>query len=67
MPYAGGKIARYYIAVTGEERVALPVSEELGRAEHDEARWVDFNEAAALLPPRLQPILEWARKTLEAS
>jgi hypothetical protein len=25
---------------------------------------VDFSEAAALLPPRLQPILEWARQVL---
>ena len=67
MPYAGGKVARYYIGVTEEERVALPVSAELNRAEHDEARWVNFVEAAELLPPRLKPILEWAQKTLEAS
>jgi bis(5'-nucleosidyl)-tetraphosphatase len=66
-PYAGGKIARYYIAVTDEERIALPVSAELGRPEHHEGRWVNFVEAAELLPPRLKPILEWAQKTLEAS
>ena len=65
LPYARGKIARYYLAVTDEERITLPVSAELGRAEHDEWRWVDFTEAASLLPPRLQPILEWARQTLE--
>jgi 8-oxo-dGTP pyrophosphatase MutT (NUDIX family) len=65
-PYAGGKIARYYLAVTEKYHVALPVSPELGRPEHDEARWVDLAEAEALLPPRLKPILEWARKTLEA-
>ncbi len=67
MPYAGGKVARYYIAVTEEERIELPVSAELGRPEHHEARWVNFVEAAELLPPRLKPILEWAQKTLEAS
>ena len=66
-PYAGGKIARYYLAVTGKDRIALPVSPELGRPEHHEARWVDLADAGALLPPRLRPILEWARKTLEAS
>lgn len=65
MPYAGGKVARYYLAVTAQEEITLPVSAELGRAEHDEWRWVDFTEAAALLPPRLQPILQWARQTLE--
>lgn len=67
MPYAGGKVARYYIAVTEEERIALPVSAELGRAEHHEARWVNFVEAKELLPPRLEPILDWAQKTVEAS
>lgn len=67
MPYAGGKVARYYIAVTAEERIALPVSAELGRAEHHEARWMNFVEAHAALPPRLAPILEWAQKTVEAS
>ena len=66
MPYAGGKVARYYIAVTDEERIELPVSAELGRPEHNEARWANFVEAAELLPPRLKPILEWAQKTLEA-
>jgi bis(5'-nucleosidyl)-tetraphosphatase len=66
-PYAGGKVARYYIAVTEQERIALPVSPELGRAEHHEARWVNFVEAAELLPPRLATILEWAQKTVEAS
>jgi 8-oxo-dGTP pyrophosphatase MutT (NUDIX family) len=67
MPYAGGKVARYYLAVTEQERITLPVSAELGRAEHDEWRWVDFTEAASLLPPRLQPILEWAVTTLTAA
>jgi bis(5'-nucleosidyl)-tetraphosphatase len=67
MPYAGGKVARYYIAVTEQERIALPVAAGAGRAEPSEARWVNFVEAAELLPPRLEPILEWAQKTLEAS
>ena len=65
MPYARGKVARYYLAITDEEEITLPVSAELNRAEHDEWRWVDFTEAAALLPPRLQPILAWARQLLE--
>lgn len=63
-PYAKGKIARYYLAATGQERATLPVSEELGRPEHHEWRWVSFDEAARLLPPRLAPILAWAREAL---
>jgi 8-oxo-dGTP pyrophosphatase MutT (NUDIX family) len=65
-PYARGKVARYYLAETAQQTVTLPVSPELGRPEHDEWRWVDFIEAERLLPPRLQPILAWARKRLEA-
>ena len=63
LPYAGGKVARYYLGETAEERVNLPISHELGRAEHHEWRWVSFDEAEDLLPPRLALVLEWARNT----
>ena len=43
--YAGGKIARYSLAVSRQETITLPVSEELGRPEHDEGRWVSIAEA----------------------
>ena len=66
-PYAGSKIARYYRAVTGQERITLPVSRELGRPEHHEGRWVGLAEAARLLPPRLQLILAWAQEALAES
>lgn len=65
-PYRAGKVARYYLAKTAQTSIVLPVSVELGRPEHHEWRWVSFDEAARLLPPRLQPVLEWARKKLEA-
>ena len=65
LPYAGGKIARYYLAESPEESVQLPISHELGRPEHHEWRWVSFDEAEDLLPPRLALVLEWARETLE--
>jgi 8-oxo-dGTP pyrophosphatase MutT (NUDIX family) len=65
-PYRGGKVARYYLAETRQTSVILPVSPELGRPEHDEWRWVNFDEAERLLPPRLLPILAWARKQLQA-
>jgi 8-oxo-dGTP pyrophosphatase MutT (NUDIX family) len=64
LPYAGNKIARYYLAETDAEKIVLPVSPELGRPEHHEFRWVSFDEAEDLLPPRLAAVLEWARKTL---
>ena len=63
-PYATDKIARYYLAQTDVEKIVLPVSPELGRPEHDEYRWVSFDEAEDLLPPRLAVVLEWAKKTI---
>lgn len=66
-PYAGGKRARYYLALTAAEAIRLPVSQELGRPEHHEWRWVSFEEAARLLPPRLAPVLEWAIGQLRCS
>ena len=63
-PYARGKIARYYLAVTRQETITLPVSEELGRPEHHEGRWVTVDEAEKLLPARLRPVLEWVKGVL---
>lgn len=65
-PYGRGKVARYYLAETATQTIILPMSPQIGRPEHDEWRWVSFGEAAHLLPPRLQPVLVWARKLLEA-
>ncbi len=55
-----GKVARYYLAESPAGAVHLPVSPELGRPEHDEWRWAPYEEARALLPPRLHPVLDWA-------
>lgn len=66
LPYAGGKVARYYLGETAEENVSLPVSKALGRPEHHEWRWISLEEAEDLLPPRLAIVLEWAREIIEA-
>jgi bis(5'-nucleosidyl)-tetraphosphatase len=64
-PYAGGKVARYYLAESAEGTVVLPVSSELGRPEHHEFRWLELDAAAPLLPPRLKPVLGWAKTVVE--
>jgi bis(5'-nucleosidyl)-tetraphosphatase len=66
-PYSGGKVARYYVAEAPAGDVRLPVSPELGRAEHDEFRWLSFAEARRLLVPRVQRIAEWAEGLLASS
>lgn len=59
-PYSRGKVARYYLAKTPTIEVSLPVIEALGRAEHNEFRWVNQAAALKLVSPRVAPIIEWA-------
>jgi 8-oxo-dGTP pyrophosphatase MutT (NUDIX family) len=63
-PYSNNKIARYYVAQTRTEDVTLPVSLELGRPEHNEARWLNLAGALALTSPRVTPIVKWAAEKL---
>ena len=67
VPYSGNKVARYYLGETEEVEIELPVSKELGRPEHHEYRWVTYDQAEELLPPRLAVVLEWARRTISGS
>jgi len=64
--YGDHKVASFYLAETGQERIVLPVNPELGHPEHNEYRWLTYEETKTLLPPRLQPILRWAQKMLSA-
>lgn len=63
-PYNRGKVARYYLARTEQGDIDLPIAPELGRPEHNEFRWVDFDEAINLTSPRLQPVLTWVANVL---
>nr|HDN00293.1 NUDIX domain-containing protein [Deltaproteobacteria bacterium] len=63
-PYGNGKVARYYIAETGESRVSLPVNPDIGRPEHHEYRWVSYEEALSLVASRVKEALVWAQKTI---
>ena len=64
-PYGNKKVARYYLAETGTEAVTLPVRPELGRPEHNEWRWVTFEQGLALCSARIDPIMRWAAQTLD--
>ena len=63
-PYSRGKVACYYVAATRTEAVSLPVNPELGRPEHSEYRWVDFDEALELVSPRVRPVVRWAAQVM---
>lgn len=64
-PYRGGKVARYFLAATTDDKVTLGINPELGRPEHHEYRWLDYDSARALLVPRVQAVLDWAAANAE--
>jgi len=59
------KVARYYVARTKRDSIALPVSPELGKPEHHEWQWFDWDGAEQRVSERLWPILRWARDLLD--
>lgn len=65
-PYNKGKVARYYLARTHKEEIEMGVSPELGRPEHSEYRWLDFDQAYDLTAPRVREVVVWARQFVGA-
>ena len=63
-PYNQGKVARYFLARTEQEKVEMGISQELGRPEHHEYRWMDFDRAYDIASPRVRLIVQWARQVI---
>ena len=63
-PYNKGKVARYYLAQTGQAEVEMGISPDLGRPEHNEYRWVSFDAAYDLSAPRVRQVVVWARQII---
>jgi 8-oxo-dGTP pyrophosphatase MutT (NUDIX family) len=63
-PYSRGKVAQYFIASTPTAQVTLSVNAELGRPEHSEYRWVDYDQALRIVSPRVRPVVQWAAQVL---
>lgn len=58
------KIALYFIAESSVGEVDLPISEELGRPEHEEFRWVSYAQAESMVSPRVRMVLDWAVRVI---
>jgi 8-oxo-dGTP pyrophosphatase MutT (NUDIX family) len=63
-PYNRGKVARYYLAQTDREGVAITPNPVTGRAEHAEIKWLSLTEATERAAPRVTDVLTWAAKTM---
>jgi bis(5'-nucleosidyl)-tetraphosphatase len=62
--YSYGKIARYYLAEVETENVVILANPVSGRKEHDEYRWLTYDEASKLLVPRVKNVLDWAQSKI---
>lgn len=58
------KIVSYFIAETQEENVIIQPNPVEGNIEHEEYRWVTFEEAKELTGERLRKVLEWAENRI---
>ncbi len=65
-PYNRGKVARYYLARTESEIVAMGISPKTGFPEHHEYQWMDFDRAYDLSAPRVRQVVQWARQVIGA-
>jgi len=63
-PYNNGKVARYYLARTDEVEVEMGISPELGRPEHHEYGWMEFDRAYDIASPRVRRVVQWARQII---
>lgn len=64
-PYSRGKVARYYLAQTWREDVAILPNPETGRPEHAQFRWCTLAEARRLAAPRVRGVIAWAAARIE--
>jgi bis(5'-nucleosidyl)-tetraphosphatase len=61
------KVSRYYLGeVSPKSQAYIPRNPETGIKEHQELRWVTYDEALKLpLHTRIKTILDWARSQIE--
>lgn len=57
--YSRDKVAYYSVATSGTSEVILAPNPSTGKCEHEEFRWVPWNEVPGLISPRLGCIVEW--------
>lgn len=54
------KTATFFLAETNVENIILPYNEEIGKAEHDEYKWLSYEQAKKLANDRNKKVLDWA-------
>lgn len=55
------KVVYYFVASTKQREVIMGISQLLGKPEHDEYRWVTFDEAKRMTVNRINKVIDWAQ------
>lgn len=63
----GTKTGTYFVAETTREKIELPISPELGFPEHQEYRWVTFDQAIKLTNERIGKVVKWANNKIKGT
>lgn len=62
------KIARYYlcfVSMKESKNVILKINPEIDKAEHDEYKWLSYENAEKLLNERMRKVLKWAQDLIK--
>lgn len=54
------KVVSYFLAETTQEEIVMGINPGAEKPEHEEYRWVDFEEGKSLAGERIRKVLEWA-------
>lgn len=56
------KVVFYFIAETKEQNIVMGISPQLGTPEHEEYKWVTFDEAKSLTVDRIKKVISWVEE-----
>ena len=59
------KVVYYFVATTNSKEVSIENNPVTGVAEHQEYRWVSYDEAMVLTKNRIQKVIQWAVNRIE--
>lgn len=58
------KVVSYFLAETHEKKVVMGINPGAEKPEHEEYRWIDFDEAKSLAGERIKRVLAWAENRI---
>jgi bis(5'-nucleosidyl)-tetraphosphatase len=58
------KVVSYFLAETTEKVIVMGINPDIGKPEHEEYRWVNFEEAYRLAGDRIKKVLLWAQERM---